>query len=165
MSLLQKVPPVLWGMILISGCTQPAQEESPDKPEETIVVPMDELIQSPEGLIYHEKSKVPFTGQANEHFPFKLANPPLKVTRNFKEGKIHGLTTWYFNDGNKRLEMFFSEGKKEGPATNWYKTGVVQWKRTFQNDLLQGDSIKYKQDGEIQTHVVYQKGVVVKAIK
>ena len=165
MSLIHKIPPVLWGILMISGCTQQGPEETPNEAKETIVVPMEELIQSQEGLIYHDKSKTPFTGKATEHFPFQLANPPLKVTRHFKEGKIHGLTTWYFNDGNKRLEMSFHEGRKEGLATNWYKTGEVQWKRTFKNDLLEGDSIKYQQDGQVKTHVIYNKGMVVKSIK
>jgi antitoxin component YwqK of YwqJK toxin-antitoxin module len=160
----------LVSLSLLAGCTKSndgktgSGGKSTDSGSEK-VEKMADLYQGEDGLVWKAFAKNPFTGRADEFYPFQEANPPVKVTRNFKAGKLHGLVIYYFNDGSKRAEIRYMEGKKSGLATNWYKSGVVQWKRTFKDDVLDGDFMRYKPDGELSTHVIYTNGVVTKAIK
>ena len=126
---------------------------------------MKELVARKDGLVYKGMGKEPYTGVANEYYLFQGEEPPLKVRREFKAGRLHGSVEYFYNDGGKRIEIRYSEGKKTGEAKNWYKSGALQWKRSFVNDALDGDSIRYKPDGKIVTHVVYTNGVVTQAIK
>lgn len=127
-----------------------------------IIVPMTEMLLR-EGMAYHGRK--PFTGQANEYFPFQQDPKPLSVTRTFKDGKLHGKVTFYYNNGQKRSEIPYDNGVKEGEATNWFMTGEVQWKRTFKQNLLEGDSIRYNQNGDITTHLIFSKGQISKPVK
>ena len=118
-----------------------------------------------EGVAYHGRKREPFTGQANEYFPFKKDPQPIKAIRNFKDGKLHGTTTFFYNNGQKSSEIHYENGVREGIATNWFMTGEIKWVRSFKQNALDGEAITYNQMGEILTHLIYSKGAVVKAIQ
>ena len=152
-------------LLCTQACNQPGGKDGAggDKGEH-IIVPMKEMLLR-DGIAYHGRKLKPFTGQANEYFPFKQDPQPLSVTRQFKEGKLHGMVTFFFNNGQKRSEIPYENGIKQGEATNWYMTGEVQWKRSFNQNQLEGDSIRYNQKGEVLTHIIFNKGQIAKAIK
>ena len=152
-------------LLFIQACTQRGGKDGAGgENEELIIVPMNEMFLR-DGIAYHGRKLKPFTGQAKEYFPFKQDPQPLSVSRHFKEGKLHGMVTFYYNNGQKRSEIPYENGIKQGEATNWYMTGEVQWKRSFNQNQLDGDSIRYNQKGDVLTHIVFSKGQIAKAIK
>ena len=73
-----------------------------------MVIPAKELAPY-EGLYYNKKTKKPFTGRVDEYFPFHGSEKRVRVSRHLKEGKMHGLRTQYYNDGEKFIEIEYSE--------------------------------------------------------
>jgi len=50
------------------------------------------------------------------------SNGKKECDSNYKDGKIDGLWTWWFENGQKKGELTYKDGKK-GLRTGWYKNG------------------------------------------
>ena len=65
----------------------------------------------------------------------------LMNVENYKNGKLEGLRTVYFNSGNIAEEAHYVNGKREGVYKVYYENGVVAEEATFKNGLYDGVAI------------------------
>ena len=63
--------------------------------------------------------------------------------------------TWYFKNGNKRLQGGFVKGKREAIWTTWNEKGQKTSEMTYANDLLNGDYILFDTSGNVLSTTVY----------
>ena len=44
----------------------------------------------------------------------------------YKDGKLNGLSTWWYENGQKELENHYKDGKTNGLSTCWYENGQIE---------------------------------------
>ena len=47
---------------------------------------------------------------------------------------LHGVETWYYQNGRKQRQVQFDKGRKAGIETYWSEDGKVVWKREHKSD-------------------------------
>ena len=83
-----------------------------------------------------------------------------------KNGDAHGVWKEYYNDGKKlRLEINYSMGKKEGMSTEYYDTGEKYVETPYVNNKIDGTQYRYKKDGTIVFEIPYKNGMPIPEIK
>ena len=50
-----------------------------------------------------------------------------------KDGKINGLVTYWYENGEKKSEGTYKNGKKDGLFTWWYVNGKKEYEGTYKN--------------------------------
>ena len=115
--------PVLCAAALLAGCAKP--------------VDVDQLEERDDGLSYLPNEEKPFTGVAVKKYP----NGEKKEEVTYKDGKWHGLWTFWYENGQKEMEYTFKDGEAHGLHTGWYSNGQKSGEATFKDGI--GISAKY----------------------
>lgn len=113
----------------------------------------------------------------------KYPSGTLKSSQEYKGKKQHGVSTWYFENGNKELEVNYVDDKPHGTTTRWYHGGIkesldtyVEGKRTgpsrkwdtqgllteefnYLNDSLHGNYLLYYENGQVKIEGYYNMGL------
>ena len=106
---MKKLLPLLPLLLLIVSCSKPIDEES--------------LVQR-NGVYYKVNSETPYSGKSLSFHD----NEKKKREVNYKDGKLDGLETNWYENGQKRNEKTFMGGKRMS-ETNWSENGhkLSQW--------------------------------------
>jgi antitoxin component YwqK of YwqJK toxin-antitoxin module len=72
-----------------------------------------------------------------------------------KENLNHGLWTWYYENGRKKMEGQFEIGQREGRWVTLGPTGDTLHVAHYSNDRLNGMSTSYGTDGRPFTSTLY----------
>lgn len=107
--------------------------------------------------IYHVKDSLKH-GEEIEYYPKKDGTLQPKISFNWYEGKIHGLTrTWYPN-GNMESQKEMAHNKKNGVLSTWYKDGNLMMIEEYdENKLIRGEYYKKAERIPI-TQIISGKG-------
>lgn len=89
------------------------------------------------------ESGPPQNGPYLEHFP----NGNIKLEENYRNGKLHGLSTVYFEDGRLQRIYQYVDGLKQGPFKKYYENGQLHLEGNNKNDKLDGEIREYYEDG------------------
>lgn len=65
-------------------------------------------------------------------------NGNLKFEIEKKSGKYNGKATFYYADGLKQHECFYSNDTLQGKSTRWYNNGKIYTTEHFKNNMLHG---------------------------
>ena len=80
------------------------------------------------GLIYKKYAKGPFTGLVEEFYennnPFILRPFPCRI-RNFRYGKLDGLSEWFKENGRVTMRLNFKNGLLNGVWERFYENGQL----------------------------------------
>ncbi len=98
-----------------------------------------------DGIAYEINTGKPFTGELLE----KHKNGKKESEINYKDGKLHGLFTGWYENGQKRFEIKYKNGKKQGVKTWWYKNGKKEFEINYENDKKHGPAINWNKNGQI----------------
>ena len=137
----------LFPALLMVGCGSP----NVDDPE-TLDKIMAEAIDSDklqkrgkgdEKLIYAPNEQTPYTGRSKRMF----GNGQIRGLYSYKDGKIDGLVTEWYENGQKRGEGNCKDGKKDGPVTEWYENGQKRGEGNCKDGKLMSCVI-WKPNGE-----------------
>ena len=60
-------------------------------------------------------------------------NGQMKSEGTFKDGKIDGLLTGWYENGQKKNEFTFKDGKYDGLFTSWYENGQKEIEETYKD--------------------------------
>ena len=63
-------------------------------------------------------------------------NGQIKYLEQFKDGKKHGLLTFWYENGQKKSEGNFKDDKKHGLHIIYYEDGKVAWRFTYKDGEL-----------------------------
>tara|TARA_B100000902_G_scaffold190047_1_gene181730 strand:- start:541 stop:1146 length:606 start_codon:yes stop_codon:yes gene_type:complete len=136
-------------------------------------------IKDGEELLYAPNQQTPFTGSA----AWYNDNGKLSKVSQFKTGKLYGLSTRWYESGQKKSEENYKDGKRDGLYTVWRENGqkgiegnwkdgkplsAVVWKPNGEKcpvtDLKGGNGVVvlYNEDGTEGSRTTYKDGVRVK---
>ena len=74
-------------------------------------IPYEKMItRGDSNIVYIEGQETPFTGVVEKKFP----NGKVEATMNFKNGKLHGKTVTYYQNGNMKSDENFIDGIAQG---------------------------------------------------
>jgi len=82
-------------------------------------------------------------------------NGNIKSEIKYKNGKIHGLAIWYYEEGKKYYEANYVDEKLEGSLTKWYLNGLIQSREHYANDMLNGKSVFFNIRGRKTEEVTF----------
>ena len=77
--------------------------------------------------------------------------------RKFKDGKIHGLSTYYYLNGNVRSKLNYVDGKEDGNSKLYDKNGNLTQEYYLKEDVLEGLYKEYK-NGVLTFAYNYKEG-------
>ena len=137
------------------------------------------------GLFFQPNTIDPYTGTAFEKFP----NGKKKLEVPIKDGKIHGTTRewaqngkkifeatyengvqvgkesqWYAI-GKKKLEINYLNGKPDGICAEWYKNGKKLSEGVFKNGKEEGEHTWWFDNGNVDQKVFYKNGMAQGIVK
>lgn len=86
-----------------------------------------------------------------------------KSIHNFNnEGKLNGLSVWFYSNGFIRQQQTFKNGLAHGNAYYFYPDGALKSRRFFKDDKLDGFRTDYFDDsiGLIKAVILYKAGKI-----
>ena len=78
----------------------------------------------------------------------------------YKEGKLDGLYTEWYENGYKGSEGNFKDGKKNGLYTEWYENGQKKGEVNFKNEKLDGLWTGWYRNGQKKGEVNFKNGLM-----
>lgn len=79
----------------------------------------------------------------------------LKEVSNYSNGKLNGISTLWFKNGQKNQEGTFKDGKEEGLWTFWYENGNILKEGELYRNKQDGRWIFYNEDGSMKEEKIY----------
>ncbi|MBK9290498.1 MAG: toxin-antitoxin system YwqK family antitoxin [Bacteroidetes bacterium] len=111
-------------------------------------------------------------------------NGKLSSVLRYEDGVLHGLSEWYFANGNPMMRTHYNRGKLHGKQERFYENGVLQsvsWYKEdqldslmqhysiagrlvleeyYRNDVLHGPYRRYYDDGALFAEGAYHEGMM-----
>jgi antitoxin component YwqK of YwqJK toxin-antitoxin module len=109
---------------------------------------VNDLIEMDNGLWTEKFSDKPITGKVFGYFG---ENEPLKKVHmgNIRNGKKEGkYISYHHSTGRKSLEEYFMDGKLDGLRTTWFKNGQKKFKGTYKDDIPEGSYTIWYENGQ-----------------
>lgn len=107
-----------------------------------------------EDLLYASGSQTPYTGWSK----LIKRNGLVENIEQYKDGKLHGLEVWWFDNGKKYSEINYKDGKKNGLQVRWFENGQKQVESSHKDGELHGLITKWRQDGSMWFSKNYNDG-------
>lgn len=137
-----------------------------------------------EDLFFLEGNSAPYTGGAEEKYPdggsktrFSILNgkrhgPSLQWYENgklwkkscFREGKLHGSYEWWYENGRKAQQSSYRNGLETGTFTKWYEDGKRSETGSFRNGKEDGPWLYFNEDGTVWDRIVYVEGELLEEV-
>ena len=77
-------------------------------------------------------------------------NGQLRFKKNFKNGKLEGITKHYYESGKLHFEENYKNGKLEGISKIYYESGQLWIEVNYKNSEREGISKVYYESGKYQ---------------
>lgn len=78
----------------------------------------------------------------------------------YKEGKLHGPSRYYSEEGVLLAESYFIEGKREGEVHWFYPSGERYSVQHYRHGVWDGTQEYWYKDGTLKTSMQYVKGTL-----
>ena len=75
-----------------------------------------------------------------------------------KDGMPDGISTEYFENGQKSVEVTYKDGKPHGPAAEWYESGQKGVERSYKNGKPYGPWSEWFENGQKSAEGTYKNG-------
>ncbi len=83
----------------------------------------------------------------------------LYTTENYKNGLMHGPTTYYYKDGSVSQEIEWKQGLKDGPWKKYHENGQVKLSSEHKDDKIEGEYIIYFPNGKPEIKGLFSNGL------
>lgn len=67
-----------------------------------------------------------------------------------------GICTWYFPNGNKKIEAYFINGELAGKTSEWYENGRISYEGYFQQDIPNSRHVYWNNNGTFSAVLFYK---------
>ena len=109
------------------------------------------VIENDDGVIYSQVVEYDSTNT----YIILYNHGQIKLTRGLKDGKFHGLVTWWYENGQKKKEVNFKDGKEDGSFNEWFNNGQKKTEGTYKDGEGIGKWIEYFGNGSIYSEKEY----------
>ena len=74
---------------------------------------------------------------------------------NYKDGKVDGLYTFWYKNGQKSYEESYKDGLRDGKFTGWYESGEISSKNITKTIKEMGNGLPFmKMDKRVQNETI-----------
>jgi hypothetical protein len=95
-------------------------------------------------------------------FEYYYENGQLKDAGSYKKGKREGEWNWYYENGQKMLNVpYYYKGKSTSMETRWLEDGSLDYECSYKKDKLNGESKWYHENGKSSSTEIHKKGKLV----
>lgn len=113
---------------------------------------------SDETLVYFRSLKIPFSGKV------KGSEEGCKYEFSYKDGRRHGETIIYYENGNILFKRNYKDGKKHGEYIAYYENGNLKYKINYKNGNKDGWDFEYDESGKPTSKERYENDVEVERV-
>jgi len=106
------------------------------------------------GISYEVNSEIPFTGKLVE----KYWSGQKQSEANFKNGKLEGLATLWYQNGQKKIEYNYKNGKFQGLLTEWHENGQKKDEGNYRNGKPEGVHTSWYENGLKSSEAIWKDG-------
>jgi antitoxin component YwqK of YwqJK toxin-antitoxin module len=96
-----------------------------------------------EGVLFAKGEGKPFNGVMVERY----SADQQKLTIEIANGKAHGLSRGWFENGQLEVEERFANGISHGPRTRWHMTGQKKSEARIEQGQLSGPYVEWHENG------------------
>jgi antitoxin component YwqK of YwqJK toxin-antitoxin module len=107
-----------------------------------------------DGILYLKGSEEAFNGTLVEYYSPEL----LKVSIAIKDGRAHGLSRGWYDNGQLEVEETFSKGVSDGQRIRWYANGARKSEATVVKGQIVGVFTRWHDNGVKAEEVNMENG-------
>ena len=85
----------------------------------------------------------------------------IKRETNYKDDKNHGMSTYWRENSQKRVEGNYKNDKLDGKWTWWHENGQKWAEGNYKDDKYNGKWTNWYENGQIKRETNYKNGVIV----
>ncbi|MFA4868878.1 MAG: hypothetical protein WC623_11795 [Pedobacter sp.] len=104
------------------------------RPDDVKGIPSSKMMTKTNGLCYYKNAAQPYSGKFIDYF----FNGKVQGDGVLKNGKIEGIRTVYYPNGNKRYFYTYSDGIENGQSEEYFINGKLKQKGSFVNKKEEG---------------------------
>ena len=106
-----------------------------------------------------------FVGVCNAETKTKFYENGQKSSEiNYKDGKLHGLSTRWHENGKKSWEGNLKDGKVHGLSTSWYEDGQKKTEINWKDGKMHGLLTKWDENGQKKSEANYKDGQKIRGV-
>jgi len=99
----------------------------------------------------------PYTGFYTNYYD-RVNDQQGYIEEYYKDGKLNGLSTWWYENGQKQNEDHYKDGKLNGLSTWWYENGQKELENHYKDGKLNGLCILWHENGQKELENHYKDG-------
>ncbi len=80
----------------------------------------------------------------------------LKSKQEYKGKKLDGVSTWFYKNGGKQLEVVYKDDVPHGPSTRWYFSGAKELQESYIDGKRNGLARKWDLQGKLIEEISYK---------
>ena len=153
--------------LLFAGCGEKTHYSPPLTEEEVKIIAeaidvntLQKRGKDGEALYYAPNEQTPYTGWVK----WMHDNGQIDSLGQAKDGKLHGLwTSWYVN-GQKMIDGNYKDGKEDGFWTDWYENGQKKAEGNYKDGIPDGLRTKWYPDGQKREEANWKDGKPLSAV-
>lgn len=107
------------------------------------------------GLRFLEGDEKPFSGEVARRDP----RGGLRSRASFRDGKLHGISRSWHENGRLEGESHFAAGMLHGPQLRWHSSGCIRLQGSFANGVMEGAWRSWDGKGTLRQEREYLRGV------
>ena len=104
-----------------------------------------------DGLVYAKSDIEPYTGKVHGEYD----SHGIKYSDSYSAGKLQGLSTSYYENGEKMSEKRYENGEKHNSFYTYYQNGRKRSKKVYHEGLQEGRTVYWDKDGKAVEYLEY----------
>ena len=142
-----------WSSFLFLSCQEKRAPEEQGTQTLDWEVPRD-LLELRDGRLYRKNETTAFNGILIERFPGGQRKARVEI----RDGKPHGRSQGWYENGTLEVEETFTEGISHGERTRWYETGTKKSVAQIEQGQLHGTFSRYYESGQLAQQAETNQG-------
>ncbi len=107
-----------------------------------------------DGLLFAHGEKQPFAGRLIENYSKNVRKAQVEI----RNGKAHGLSRGWFDNGQMEVEETFVEGVSHGPRTRWHRNGARKSLAQIEHGKIVGEYTEWHENGKMAVRMTLRDG-------
>jgi antitoxin component YwqK of YwqJK toxin-antitoxin module len=107
-----------------------------------------------DGVLFTRGESAPFTGVLIERYPQDKPKLSIEVM----DGKAHGISRGWHDNGQLEVEETFVSGISHGPRTRWHQNGTKKAEAQIEQGELAGTYTEWHENGQVAVQMRMVKG-------
>jgi antitoxin component YwqK of YwqJK toxin-antitoxin module len=107
-----------------------------------------------DGVLYAPDSEEPFNGNLVEDYGREARKLEIEI----RNGKAHGRSRGWYEDGTQEVEETFVDGVSNGLRTRWYPNGAKKSEATIVDGKITGRFVRWHDNGQMSAAVTMVDG-------